>query len=144
MLCMHACAHRGCEGPLQLCVVNLKPPCICHLYLPIHTHTHTHVYTHQALTPTPFLLSAQSLTEFPVTLRTLSPGKSTLLVSAVGVDGKTAVQRWMVCSESHPPPISRGFQISLPTGGGALIKKVHVTVTVAVLRLNNIVYSVNR
>ncbi|XP_064400169.1 nephrocystin-4-like isoform X2 [Halichondria panicea] len=75
------------------------------------------------LTPTPFLLSSQSLTEFPVTLHTLFPGTSTLLVSAVDVDNKMAIGQWLVVSESHLPSISRGFQISLPTGGGELMRK---------------------
>ena len=97
---------------------------------PPHTDTNLHcnyppppLHT-QILTPTPFLLSSQSLTEFPVTLHTLFPGTSTLLVSAVDVDNKMAVGQWLVVSESHLPSISRGFQISLPTGGGELMRKV--------------------
>ncbi len=106
------------------------PPYTHRLTLPHHTQILTFTVTTppplhtQILTPTPFLLSSQSLTEFPVTLHTLFPGTSTLLVSAVDVDNKMAVGQWLVVSESHLPSISRGFQISLPTGGGELMRKV--------------------
>ena len=78
----------------------------------------------QIVTPSTFLLSAQSLREISLTLKTLQAGDTSVLVTAVDTENSQPVKVWMVCGNTQEPTVTKAFQITLPTGGAKPITKV--------------------
>lgn len=80
----------------------------------------------QVIAPSPFLLTAHSLHELHVSLKTLSLEPSTVLVSVVGQERKQLVGLWMLAVTVQEPEVTRAFQISLPAGDTRANEKVGV------------------
>lgn len=80
----------------------------------------------QVVSPAMFLLNTQSLTEVPLSLKSLQSGAMSVVVTAVDTDCHQIVKTWMICGNTLEPTITRAFQISLPSGGTKAITKVMV------------------
>lgn len=78
----------------------------------------------QVIAPSPFLLSAYSLHELHLSLKTLSSEPNTVLVSAVGVDRRQLLGLWILVVTVQQPEVTRAFQISLPASSNKAIEKV--------------------
>eukprot|EP00731_Ephydatia_muelleri_P000202 Em0001g202a len=71
----------------------------------------------KVVTPSPFLLVSHTLSTVQVTLKTYSPQRSSMVVTAVDMDSRHLVDTWLVCVTVLEPAVSRAFKISLPVGG---------------------------
>ena len=70
------------------------------------------------------MLTAHSLHEIHLSLKTLSLEPSTVLVSVVNMERPHLVGLWMLAVTVQEPEITRAFQISLPLGSNSTNEKV--------------------
>ena len=78
----------------------------------------------QVVCPSPFLLSNSLVSEISLTLKTVSPVMSNVLITAVDVNENKVVDSWMICLTSQHPPVTKAFKIRLPIGQTKAIQKV--------------------
>ena len=66
----------------------------------------------------PFILSPISVVEVELAIRPLSPGQQSYIVNVVDVDYKQKMHSWLIQANSHPPQLTKAFEVNLPISGG--------------------------